>query len=415
MKSRFFLISILLLLILAVALAGGFTLLWRFLVFLVVILLFSYLWQRLSIRGIDGKVKNTSDRCQVGKYFEEEFAVSNHGRLPTAMIELQEDTDLPGYHNALALSLFRRDSHSWRTRIFCQRRGQYRLGILKAKITDPLGFFPRYREFGELHEVLVYPRVTNLPFFQVLPRQVPALGLRRWLSSEVGPNAARVREYTSGDSLRHIHWHTTAHTGTLMVRDYDPDRSHYTFKSIWIVLDMHRASQSGEGAETTEEYSIAIAASLAEKYLNTGKSVGLIASGDRPYLFLPGTGDQQRQYIMEALSLLKATGNVSIDTLLTSQTGRFEAGSAIIVIAPSDNQGIATLLRRIADRGTIVTAILLDSLSFGGKSNAATTANSLISSGLHAHVVRRGVDIARALDSRLPSTNIPYIPDRVSK
>jgi len=414
MKSRFFLI-ILLLAILAVTLAGGFTLLWRFLIFLVVILLFSYLWQRLSIHGIDGKVKILPDRCQVGKYFEEEFTVSNHGRLPTTLIELREETDLPGYHNALAFSLFRRDSHSWRTRIFCQRRGQYSLGILNAKITDPLGFFPRYRGFGEPQKILVYPRIVDLPFFQVLPRQEPAMGLRRWLSSEVGPNAARVREYTSGDSLRHIHWHTTAHTGVLMVRDYDPDRSHYAFKSIWIVLDMHRASQSGEGDETTEEYGIVVAASLAEKYLSSGKSVGLIASGDRPYLFLPEVGDQQRHHIMEALALLKATGNVAIDTLLTSQTGRFDAGSAIIVITPSDNQGIATLLRRIADRGAIVTAILLDSLSFGGNINAATTANSLISSGLQAHVVRRGVDIARALDSRLLSSNIPYIRDRVSK
>jgi uncharacterized protein (DUF58 family) len=412
MKNRLVLI-IVPLVILVVALAGGFTLLWRFLISLLVVLLLSYLWQRLSVRGIDGKVKKLSERCQVGKYFEEEFTVSNHGRLPSPLIELREDTDLPGYHNARSLSLFRRDSYSWRTRIFCQRRGRYNLGILSARITDPLGFFPRYRKFGEQQKVLVYPRALDLPFFHVLPRQEPAMGLRRWLSSEVGPNAARVREYTSGDSLRHIHWHTTAHTGVLMVRDYDPDRSNYAFKSIWIVLDMHQASQSGEGNETTGEYGIMVAASLAEKYLASGKSVGLIASGDRPYLFLPESGDQQRHHIMEALALLKATGNVSIDTLLSSQTGRFDAGSAVIVIAPSDNPGTATLLRHTADRGTIVTAILLDSLSFGGKTGAARTARSLISGGLQAYVVRRGADIARALDSRLLPSDIQYAGDRV--
>ena len=269
MKNRLLLI-IIPLIILAVALAGGFTLLWRFFVFLLIVLLLSYLWPRLSIHGINGRMRKSAEHCQAGEYYEEEFTVFNNSRIPAPLIEVSEETNMPGYGNAVTFSLFSQSSHNWRTRVHCQRRGQYRIGALTAKVTDPLGIFARERRLSESQSIIVYPRIIDLPYFQALPRQESGSNPRRWLASETGPNAARVREYTSGDSLRHIHWQTTAHTGKLMVKEFDPDRSHYTFKNIWIILDMNRDMQYGEGSESTEEYGITVAASLVKKYLDSG-------------------------------------------------------------------------------------------------------------------------------------------------
>jgi uncharacterized protein (DUF58 family) len=196
-----------------------------------------------------------------------------------------------------------------------------------------------------------------------------------------------------------------------MVREFDPDRSNYAFREIWIVLDMHRTFQLGEGDETTEEYGITIAASLAKKYLDRGKRVGLLAAGDRPYLFLPESGDGQLQHILQALALMKAAGEVPIDTLLASEAERFNPGSAIIIIMPSVNPPIAAPMRHVINRGAIVTAILLDSFSCGGGTSPANTARSLISSGFHVYTVRQGVNIAWALDSRLLSSGMQYIGD----
>ena len=284
MKTRFILI-IVPLLTLALALAGGFPLLWRFFVFLVVILLLSYLWPRLTIRGIDSRVRKSSDYYQVGKHFEEEFTVFNHSKIPAPFIEVQEDTDLPGYQNTVTFNLSSQSSYYWRTKVNCRRRGECNIGALDVKVTDPFGFFALHRHFGKHQRIIVYPAVVDLPLFQALPRQEPGISPRHWLVSEMGPNASRVREYASGDSLRHIHWRTTAHTDKLMVKEFDPDRTNYSFKDIWIVLDMHQDIQMGEGDETTEEYGITIAASLAKKYIDSGKRVGLLVSGDRSFIF----------------------------------------------------------------------------------------------------------------------------------
>lgn len=389
------------LLVLALALAGGFTWLWRLFIFMVFVLLLSYIWLRLSDRAIGGRVSKPSELRRVGEFLEEEFTISNISRIPSPSIEVREDTDLPGYRNVVAFNLPAHGSRSWHTRALCRHRGVYVVGNLTVKVTDPLGLFATEKQLGERREVIVYPETLELPYFQALPSQETGRSPRRWLASEAGPSAARVRDYTSGDSYHHIHWHTTAHTGKLMVREFEPDRSNYNFRSIWIIPDMNRASRLGEGDESTEECAITIAASLTKKHIENGKQVGLLAAGDRSYLCLPETGSQHLHQILLNLALMKAQGEVPLEALLTSQMDRFEAGSVILIIMPSGNPEIMAPLRQARNRGIIVTVVLLDARSFGGEAGAESTAHSLIANGLHVYIMRRGSEITRALDSRL--------------
>jgi uncharacterized protein (DUF58 family) len=389
------------LLILLIALAGGFDLLWRFFVFLVAMLLLSYLWTHLSIRGVYGQAESSTSLCQVGQSFDEDFSVENRGRIPMPILRVREATDLPGYRNELGISLGGHGSHRWHRRVYCRRRGRYRIGALNFRTTDPFGFFSAERRIDRNQEILVYPATLELPLFQLSPQPEAGTGSRRWLATTAGPNASRVREYVSGDSLRHIHWHSTAHTGNLMVKEFDPDRSRdTTLREIWIVLDMNRNPQLGEGDETTEEYGVTIAASLAKKYLDDGKLVGLIAEGDTSCLIPPGAGEAHLQAILHSLTVLKATGDTPIDKLLAASAERFEAGAAVIVIMPSVNPPIAPSLGLIRSRQVRTVAILLDSFSFGGATSPANNPRSLGAAGCDFYTVRQGMEIGPALDSR---------------
>lgn len=403
MKTRLILVITPLLLII-LALAGGSTLAWRFGIFLVVVFGLSYLWPRLTGKGITGSSKLIAGEYQVGRAIEQEFTVNNQGWIPTPLIEVDENTDLPGYHNVVTFSLASKGDHSWKSRFVCQRRGEYYLGDFTVKVTDPLGFFPVSHSFGKRKNIVVYPWTVDLPFFDALPLQEPGLSPRRWLASEAGPNASRVREYVSGDRLRHISWQTTAHTGTLMVKEFDPDHANYSFKNLWIVLDMHRKSHHGEGDDGTEEYAISIAASLARKYLEAGKNVGLMASAEIPHLFLPKSGKEHLKGILRTLATMRATGNVVLETMLKWEIERFGTDSVVVIISPSRDSEIGPLMRRVVKLGTVVTAILLDSRSFGGEIEAGPLVPRLNINGIHAYVVKRGMEIARALDNRLLAT-----------
>lgn len=412
MKNRWIPI-IFLLLILSISLAGGFIVLWRSFIFLVTLILLGYLWSRLSARRLDYQVGETPDICCVGKHFEENFTITNNSIIPTPLIKIRGDTDLPGYNKEVILSLSPRDSHSWQTKVYCRHRGRYRTGALKVKTSDPLGLWPTEQNISSGQQIVVYPAIVDLPFFELSPGQMREMGANRWLANETGSNVSHVREYISGDSFRHIHWHTTAHTGNLMVREFDPDRIKSGCEEIWVILDMHYSSQLGEGEETTEEYSISIAASLAKKYLDVGNKVGLIAVGDRSIFLSPETGEEHLEHILYSLALIKATGEISIDSLLFSKADLFSAGSIVIIIMPSANPGIVMPMHKAINRHCKAIAVLLDSFSFGGVTSPENNLRHLGSTGFTVYVVRQGMEISQALVSRVHSSKIQYSRDRV--
>ncbi len=397
MRIRWWVIVILVCSLVA-SLATGSIMLWRLFLFLTALLVMSYIWMRINVRYIDGKVVRLSSYCQVGDRFEEEITFTNRGKLPTALIEVKENADFPGYKSTATFHLPAQGNYSWRSEGICQRRGLYDMGQLVVKMTDPLGFFTVKEQIIDSKSITVFPSAIGLPFFQVLPRQEIGPSKRRWFTAEPGTNAARVRDYISGDSLRNIHWHTTAHTGNLMVKEFDPERAVVAYKDIWIVLDMLETSHFGKGDETTEEYAVNIAASLVKKYVTEGKNVGLMASGGHAFLFIPETGEEHLEELMRALAVVKADSTLSLDGLVQAQEERFEPGSAVVVISPSAN--IQAPLRRLVNRGTVVTAVLIDAASFGGTTTAPEISRTLVSSGIHSYIVRRGAQVSRALDSR---------------
>ncbi|MQY09575.1 DUF58 domain-containing protein [Actinomadura macrotermitis] len=97
------------------------------------------------------------------------------------------------------------------------RRGEIAVGPLRLVRADPLGLARRVRAYGAPQTLLVRPRTVAL---SVLPS-----GRAHHLE---GPTSDRspagtatfhaLREYVIGDELRHIHWKSSARTGTLMVR-----------------------------------------------------------------------------------------------------------------------------------------------------------------------------------------------------
>ncbi|MDD5339387.1 MAG: DUF58 domain-containing protein [Dehalococcoidales bacterium] len=405
MRIRWWVITILVLSLVA-SLATGSIMLWRLFIFLTALLIMSYVWMRINLRHIDGRVVRLSPYCQVGDRFEEEITFTNTGKLPTALIEVKENADFPGYKSTATFHLPAQGTYSWHSEGVCRRRGLYDMGKLIVKITDPLGFFTVKEKIFDSKSITVFPTTIDLPFFQVIPRQEVGPSKRRWFTAEPGTNAARVRDYISGDNFRNIHWHTTAHTGNLMVKEFDPERAVVAYKDIWVVLDMQEATHCGEGDETTVEYAANMAASLVKKYVGEGKKVGLMASGERTYLFIPEASEEHLEKLMTALAVVKADTNLSLDGLIEAQEDRFEPGSAVVVISASSN--LQAPLRRLVSRGAQVTAVLLDGLSFGGQTSAVDTARNLVMGGIHSYIVRRGAQISKALDSRYLLNPIGY-------
>ncbi|MBI4187722.1 MAG: DUF58 domain-containing protein [Chloroflexi bacterium] len=402
-------IFILLPLLLLLALAEGLVLVLRLSILLALVLLISYLWVLFGLRGIRIQTSQPPDYCQVGERFEKEVTLFNQSKLPKLLLKAAENTDIPGYHNMAVLNLPPGGSYHWQTDVHCRRRGQYSMGSVTVTTTDPFGLFSRQRDLGQPYPILIYPATLPLPFFESSPLSVLGYNSGYRSFSQISPNASSVREYTTGDSLNHIHWRSTAHAGNLMVKMFDTDHSHSGSKSVWVIIDMQQSLQLGEGDETTEEYVITIAASLIKKYIDSGMQVGLTASGDRPYFFPPERGEQHLRRLMETLALMKATGQIPVGQLISSQMEHFNSNSIAIVITPADSKEMIASIRQLKGRDNLAVSILLEPASFGGPASQLNTAHNLSANGIQVYTIRKGDEIARALDNRVPSLHTRYI------
>jgi len=397
------------LVLLAVGLIWGLDLVLRLFFLSVIVLLLGYAWTVFGVRGLTAEVKNLPDHRQVGDEFDEEITVVNTNKIPKLLLTVEEKTDFPGYHNISVLNLAPGKSRSWQTTISCQRRGRYHLGSFAAKVSDPLGIFSRQSVLGEPHHVLIYPATVELPFFALSATADYEYGTGRRSTSQISPDASTVREFTSGDSLSHIHWRSTAHTGQLMVKVFDAERSRPGSKGTWVVLDMHQTASIGEGIETSEEYGVTIAASLVKKYLDEGMSVGLMTHGDRPYLFPSNQGEIHFRRMLEAFALMRATGQVTLDRLLSDEMERFKGDSSVIIITPSATEKLASAIWRLQRYGNSAAVVLLDAASFGGTGASVAAARSLAAMGVPVYIVRKGDELAMALDSRLALSHSRFV------
>ncbi len=102
------------------------------------------------------------------------------------------------------------------------RRGVLRIGPAGLCTTDPLGLFSRYQQLGEPVRIHVHPAsypLTPLPSV----RSSSPDGLPVDSRTEGGVTFHALREYVPGDDPRHLHWRSSARTGTLLVRRHvDP-------------------------------------------------------------------------------------------------------------------------------------------------------------------------------------------------
>ena len=125
------------------------------------------------------------------------------------------------------------------------------------------------------------------------------------------PNVSSVRDYRPGDAFNRIHWPTSARTNRLMVREFELDPT----ADVWIVLDLNADVHAGSGLESTEEYAVTAAASLARHLLDQGRAVGLVSQTAT----LPADrGPRQVERILEVLALVRASSPLTLAALLSA-------------------------------------------------------------------------------------------------
>jgi uncharacterized protein (DUF58 family) len=385
LNSRLIVLLLGLLLILAIVVSNR--LLYYLFYTVALMAIFSYYWTRQTATGLKLQRETRSDWVQVGDRLRERFVVSNASRWPVLWVETEDKSDLPGYQASRVETVTNRGGKAWwDAQAICKRRGLYTLGPVTMRTGDPFGLFTATWVNPRTQSFLVYPPILELPGLDLPRGMLPGAARSSFRTQHVTTNVSGIRDYLPGDSLNRIHWLSTARHGELIVKEFDLEPS----GNLWIVLDLDASVQAGKAEESTEEYGVSVAASLAFKMLEQNKTVGLIAYGEQQVVLPPERGRRQLGHILRELATAKATGSYPLDHVITQLGTNFGRGMTIAVITPSVDRAWVAAILAMTRRGLSPAAITLDAASFGGQAGAPNIVNDLANLSIPAYLIRQG-------------------------
>lgn len=356
-------------------------------------LLFAWLWAWTMARAVSARRKLHYAAVQVGDALEERLTLANTSQLPVLWAEFVDYSDLPGYSIASVRAADAQAESHWRAEAVCRRRGLFHLGPWELRLGDPLGFFLVRQVYAQQQELLVYPPQAPLPPHLQPHNSLP--GDHRRLRQPVHAetlNAATTRPYAPGDTLRHIHWPSTARHDALFTKVFEPEAT----STLWLLPDFDprvHHTLPGEDADqadlSTEELMVLLTASLAEHLLRRRLSVGLLAHTGAVTVVRPQAGRPHLWPLLRALAPLHATCPLNLAEALAQLQAPLSARHALVVLTPSLDPGWPRALRAIGPRRGL-DCLLIDPTTFGGEGAVQACVLALAEQGVGTQVARRG-------------------------
>jgi uncharacterized protein (DUF58 family) len=242
-------------------------------------------------------------------------------------------------------------------RIQAAKRGVYAFGPADITSGDIFGFGQKGARFQDLDQLIVYPKVIPIEQLGLPPDFIPAekpggefKAVRRIIQDPL--RMAAVREYVAGDSIRHIHWKSTAKLDRLQTKVFDPSASHV----VTLFADVQTVHNPYGFISEYLELVICAAASVAIYGLDKRQAVGLLAnggpSGSSYWTSVPaGRSTGQGARILESLAPLTGFRLQPLYQILRRSMPLLPYGSTVVAITARPVEEVLVSLLDLKDAG----------------------------------------------------------------
>jgi uncharacterized protein (DUF58 family) len=349
---------------------------------LVLAVLLAVAWVRLSVRPLHvrrhGAVRDVTEGDDVR--IDLEVQVTGPVAPPT-LVAHEVPGDLGERRVELARVARKRLAGSYELRAVA--RGRYSFEAVRLTIEDPFGLARAQLVYGEPQALVVYPRLAALQRLFSEGGAHMQDGRRLLLRRPTGYDLHSVREYVEGESLRKVHWRSTARCGRLMVKDLeDAPRD-----EVAVLLDGDERAIGGEAFEVA----VRAAGSILQAQLRRGRRCALVVnSGARESQQVTSEAEWRRA--LETLAAVRPTARTPALALLQSVGGVAARSLELVVVTARVDVALADRLvqRMLSRRGASVVYVQV-------APEPEPQLLRLQAAGIPIAVVRPGDDLARAL------------------
>jgi uncharacterized protein (DUF58 family) len=271
-------------------------------------------------------------------------------------------------------------------------RGRYAFEETTVAIEDPFGLDRVEQTVAAPGALLVYPRLVELDRLFSESGRLGRDGRRLLLRRPAGFDLHSVREYERGESLRKVHWRSTAKRGQLMVKELEDSPR----DEVAVVLDADPAAVVGESFETQVRAAGSILLAHARR---NRRAVLVVNSLRREQQRVHSAGGDKRE-ALDLLAAVEPQPGPPLVALLADEAGPAARAEEIAVVTGSLPGRLVEQLVNHALGHRSVSVVLVDSASFAGADGARSAFPGLLrlqAAGIGVTVVRRGDDLAARL------------------
>jgi uncharacterized protein (DUF58 family) len=269
-------------------------------------------------------------------------------------------------------------------------RGRYAFENVRAELSDPFALERAVVELPAPGALLVYPRLVRLgPLFTESGARSHD-GQRLLLRRHSGFELHSVREYEQGESLRRVHWPSTARRTQLMVKELEDSPR----DEIAVLLDCDAKAVVGESFEMQ----VRVAGSILDAYVQRGRRGVLVLNSERREVQHVHSPAADWRRALELLAAVEATGDTPVARLLAEEDSpAARALELVVVTARLEHALVDRLIQRALSRRKVSVAFV-DPTSFnGGARRPEPALLRLQAAGIAVAVVHAGDDLAACL------------------
>jgi uncharacterized protein (DUF58 family) len=211
------------------------------------------------------------------------------------LLELPEELLASGKENPRQLHLADGEHGEFETTLRCTRWGAFWVGRLYIRTHDAFGLFRHETVLDRRVALKVYPREEALRSLLRPAETQVFLGNYVARQRAAGIEFADLRQFVSGDRVRHVNWRATARRQELWVNERHPERN------ADVVVFVDSFAEARRGQASTLDPALRAAASLVAAYLREKDRVGFVSFGGVLNWLLPATGTTQLYRIIDAM------------------------------------------------------------------------------------------------------------------
>jgi uncharacterized protein (DUF58 family) len=139
-----------------------------------------------------------------------------------------------------------------------------------------------------------------------------------------------VREWRSGDSLRYVHWRSSARTGKLVVRQFEQPRN----RDVAILLDLWRPDKPTIAERENVELAVSFAATvLSDLCRRGGSKVHLATYNAKPHCLGGPASAALLQDMMKVLAVIEGRSDDILPAMMDYALNQIASGTEIILVS----------------------------------------------------------------------------------